>query len=275
MPASRSHSRDSRPASRPPPAVERPKSYWPLVAIAIAAVLAVIVATLPASLLARALPPDVHAEDFSGSLWHGSAGKITVNGRDAGALEWQLHPAALFGLALAADMHWVKVGFALDAQVRIDRRGITAQDIQGGGPVEDLRDFGVAAGWHGTIAIRFRRLETDYSRILAAAGDIQVTNLESAQVARGENLGSYDLNFPEDSIAPDGSATANLADHGGPVQVQAVIRLTLQQRTGMISGTVMARPEASPALRKELDDLSQMRGRDRQGRIPVELEFNF
>jgi len=275
MPVSRSPSRASRPASRPLPAAERPNSYWPLVAIGIAAVLAVIVATLPASLLAHALPPTIHAEDFSGSLWHGSAAKITVNARDAGALEWQLHPAALFGLAMAADLHWVKAGFALDAYVRIDRRGITAHGIQGGGPIEDLRDFGVPAGWHGTVGINISRLEADYSKILAAAGDVQVTNLESAQVARGENLGSYDLNFPDDSIAPDGSATAKLTDRGGPVQVQALIRLSPQQRTGMLSGTVMARAEASPALRKELDDFSQLRGRDSQGRIPVEVEFNY
>jgi len=275
MPASRSPSPASRREPRPPPAAERTNSHWPLVVIGIVALLAVIVATLPASLLAHALPPTIHAEDFSGSLWHGSAGKITVDARDAGALEWRLHPASLFGLAMAADLHWVKVGFALDGSVRIDRRGIVAHDIQGGGPIEDLRDFGVAAGWHGTVGIHLSRLETDYSKILAAAGDIQVTNLQSTQVARGESLGSYDLNFPEDSIAPDGTATAKLTDHGGPVQVQALIRLSLQQRTGTISGTVMARPEASPALRKQLDDLSQLRGRDSQGHIPVEVEFNF
>jgi hypothetical protein len=63
------------------------------------AVLAVVIAVLPASLANRFLPPAVRAEDFSGTLWHGSAGRITVAGRDAGALEWHLHPLALFKLA--------------------------------------------------------------------------------------------------------------------------------------------------------------------------------
>lgn len=271
MPTSPSRSR----ASRPIPAAERPRSYWPLIVIGAAAVLVVVIATLPASLLSDALPPTVHAEDFSGTVWHGSCGKITIDARDAGALEWRLHPAALFGLALAADFNWVKMGFALDGSVRIDRHGIAAHGIQGGGPIEDLRDFGVAAGWHGTVGIKIDEIKADYSNILAATGDIQVTNLESAQVAGGESLGGYDLNFPEDSIGPDSSATAKLTDRGGPVQVQALIRLSPKERTGMISGTVMTRAEASRALRQELDNLAQLRGRDSQGRIPVEVEFTF
>ena len=108
MPTSRSPSRAPKPAP-----VSR--SYRPLVLIGLAAVLAVIVATLPASVVAHFLPASIHAEDFSGSIWHGSAGKISVMARDAGALEWRLHPAALLGMAVAADLHWVKVGFVLDA----------------------------------------------------------------------------------------------------------------------------------------------------------------
>jgi len=33
------------------------------------------------------------------------------------------------------------------------------------------------------------------------------------------------------------------------------------------------RPDAPTALRNQLDNLSQLRGRDSQGRIPVDLEF--
>ena len=54
-----------------------------MILIGLAAVVAAIVATLPASLIARFLPPGIAAEEFSGSVWHGSAGKIRVTGRDA------------------------------------------------------------------------------------------------------------------------------------------------------------------------------------------------
>ena len=67
----------------------------PFVLIAVLAVLAVIVIALPASMLKRYLPAGVNAEDFSGTVWHGSAGAITANGVNLGAVEWHLHPGAL------------------------------------------------------------------------------------------------------------------------------------------------------------------------------------
>src|SRR5260370_5215768 len=139
MPASRLPSRNANPAPRS-------RSYWPVILIGLAAVLAVIIAALPASIITHFLPPSVHAADFSGSIWHGSAGKISVDARDAGALEWRLHPAALLGMDVAADVHWVKVGFVVDAAVKIDRQGLTAHAAKGAGPIADLPHFGVAPG---------------------------------------------------------------------------------------------------------------------------------
>jgi hypothetical protein len=69
--------------------------------------------------------------------------------------------------------------------------------------------------------------------------------------------------------------SANLSDTGGPVQVQAQIRFSPTARTGMLSGTLKERPEASPALRNQLQSIAQLRPRDSQGRLPVELEFTF
>src|ERR1700736_5611101 len=109
MPVSRSPSRapKSMRAAEPAP---RSRSYWPVVLIGVAAVLAVIVAALPASVITHFLPPPVLAEDFSGSIWHGSAGKISVGARDAGALEWRLHPAAPRGMGGGGGGRWGKGG---------------------------------------------------------------------------------------------------------------------------------------------------------------------
>lgn len=267
MPASRSSRRSAEPAAPS-------RSYWPFILIGIAAIAVAIVAVLPASLVARFLPPTVVAEDFSGSLWHGSAGKITVNGRDAGAIEWRLHPAALLGMALSADLHWVKVGFVIDAAVKVDRHGFAAHDVKGGGPIEDLRGLGVAAGWRGAADIRFDALEGTFTQPLAAAaGDIQVSNLAAAQVADGIDLGGYDLRFTPAPAAADGTLSAQLADTGGPLEVQAAIHYSAKEQTATLSGTVRERPDAPPALVSQLQNFSQLRGRDREGRIPVDLEF--
>ena len=266
MPASRSPSRAAKPAPRS-------RSYWPLVLIGLVAVLAVIIAALPASIITHFLPPSVHAEDFSGSIWHGSAGKISVDARDGGALEWRLHPAALLGMNVTADVHWVKVGFVVDAAVTIDRQGLTAHSVTGGGPIEDLRDFGVAPGWRGVATINFSELKSDLVKPLAAVGELRVSNLTAAPIAEGADLGGYELRLGEGAVAADGSVTAQLTDTGGPLDVKADIRYSAAEHTGLLTGTLRERANAPAALLDQLQGITQLRGRDPQGRIPVDLEF--
>jgi hypothetical protein len=249
------------------------RSYWPIALIVLAAAVGVVVALLPASIVTRFLPPALRAEDFSGSIWHGSAGKITLGGRDAGAVEWRLHPASLLALSVAADVHWVKVGFVIDAAVELNRHGFAAHDLKGGGPIQDLQDFGVAAGWRGTADVGFSDIEADFAKPRAAFGEIRVSNVTSAQLAQGVDLGSYDLRFAQGAVDADGNVTANLNDMGGPLDLQAVIRYSARDRTGLLSGTVRERTGAPAALVSQINDIAQLRGRDAQGRVPVDLEL--
>jgi Type II secretion system (T2SS), protein N len=266
MPRSPSPARDTKP-------VVRPRTVWPIIFIGALAVLGAIAAALPASIVSHFLPPTIHAEDFSGSVWHGSAGKITVNTRDAGALEWRLHPAALLTMDLAAELHWVKVSFVIDGAVDIDRHGFSAHDIRGGGPIENLRDFGMAADWRGIADINLSELKGDFAALKAAVGDIQVGSLTSPQMAGGANLGGFDLRLADGAVAADGDVTAELHDTGGPLEVRATIHYAAKERTGVLMGTLKERPQAPQALLEQLQSVSQLRGRDPQGRIPVDLEF--
>ena len=265
--------RNSRQAVRHLDEAPRSRSYWLFVLLGVVAVLAVIVAALPASVVSHFLPPTVHAEDFSGSIWHGSAGKFSVGARQAGALEWHLHPAALLGMAVAADLHWVKVGFVIDAAVTIDRHGLVARDLKGGGPIHDLRDLGVAPGWSGTALVNFSEFKTDFTKLLSAVGDLKVAHLTSAQFADGAELGSYDLVLPDGAIGADGNLTAQLMDAGGPLDAQAVVHFSPTERTGTLSGTVKERSGVPPALHEQLRNLVQLHAPDGQGRIPVDMEF--
>jgi hypothetical protein len=267
MPASRS---PNRAAERPP------ARRWPLLLLllpGLAAVCVAVIFILPASLITRVLPPDIHADDFSGTLLHGAAGTLTVKSRNAGAVEWQLHLIPLLRLSLVADIHWVKLAFVLDGTVETDAHGVTATHVVGGGPIESLNDLGLNSGWTGAAAVDFSTLATDFTKPLAAIGKITVTRLQSRYIAKGADLGSYLLQFPNDAVAQDGSISASLEDTGGPLAAQAQIRYSPDTHLGLFSGTLMERADASPALRAQLNDLAQLRPRDAQGRFPVELEF--
>jgi hypothetical protein len=269
-----------RGAKRTAPPVAPARSLWPRIAlIGVLAVLVVVIAVLPASLANKFLPPAVRAEDFSGTLWHGSAGRISVAGRDAGALEWHLHPLALFKLRLNADLHWVKGSFVVDGAADVSRSDFRASDLRGGGPIADLATFGVAPGWQGLAEIRIRNIAADLAgpspALRSAVGEIDVADVSSPQVAGGSDIGSYALTFDDASLSANGEARAALVDKGGPLSLDASLTLTPQSRTGMLSGTVKERADAPPALRKDLDNVAQLHARDAQGRIPIDLEFTF
>jgi hypothetical protein len=267
MPASRS--------ARPDIERPRPARRWPLFLLGLIVLSAALVFALPASLVARFLPAQVHAEDFSGSLLHGAAGKLLINGRDAGAVEWQVHPLSLLRLAVVADIHWVKVSFVLDGTAEIGPRGVAAHGIKGSGPIDNLQTLGFAGGWKGTVNLMFTEIKASFHQLESAVGKIEVADISSADIAAGSDLGSYVLQLAPASISPDGSMSAQLNDEGGPVEAQAQIRFSPATRTGMLSGTLKERPEASEALRNQLNNLSQLRPRDSAGRFPVELEFTF
>jgi hypothetical protein len=244
--------------------------------------LTVVVCALPASLVQRLLPTTLRVEDLSGSFWHGSAGRLSVNGHDWGAIEWHIHPGPLFRLTLAAEIHWVKIGFVADAGVTVDRQGATLRNLVGGGPIEDLRDLGIAGGWRGSAQLQFSEIGCRFAeggppgdalRLQSAVGELTLANLSAAQIAGGADLGGYVLHVADGAITPDADATAELADTGGPLEVRATVRYSGREHRGLLSGTIRERSMASAALRSQLEPLTAMHARDAEGRVPVELEF--
>jgi hypothetical protein len=138
--------------------------------------------------------------------------------------------------------------------------------VVGGGPIEDLRDLGMAGEWRGTTRFKFSVLEVGFDGSLqSAVGELGVTDLSSPQIADGGTLGGYQLDLAKGAI--------ELADTGGPLELRATIHYSVETRTGLLTGTLKERPEASQALRDQLKNLTQMHARDAQGKIPVELEF--
>ena len=234
---------------------------------------AVVVVALPPSLLTRFLPPQMHAEDLSGSLWHGSAGRVTLMGRDVGALEWRLHPLSLLTLSLAVDLHWVKVSCVIDGSVTLKRNAFTAHAIKGSGAIEDLRELGVAPGWRGHVTLALSEVRGDFSKVDSAVGTLALSQVSSTGIAQGTELGSYELTLGPHSVGTEGRLEAALHDTGGPVELQAALSYT-PGATGILTGTLKERADAPAALRDQIASLAQMRPRDAQGRIPVDLEFS-
>jgi hypothetical protein len=237
--------------------------------------LTVAIAALPATLMTRLLPPGTTASDFSGGLWHGAAGRLVVNGRDCGAVEWTLHPGALTGLALGIDATWAQGGFALTGSGTLSLHGIAATRIQGGGAIEDIATLTGMGGWHGTATVALDRLDADPGQLRALAGEIRVSGLRNPTIGAGDDLGSYTLHFDPRGAGQDGPITGQLRDDGGPLEVAATLQLDANSRLGTLHGTARERSQASGAVRRSLEQLAQMSPRDGQGRVPLDAEFAY
>lgn len=241
------------------------------------AALAVVVVALPASLAGRLLPDTVHAEDFSGSVWHGSAGSVTIRGRPAGGIEWRLHPLALLQMHIEADVRWVMRGFVLDGTVSSSRGTLTVREVTGGGPIEDLADLGVPSGWHGQAQVQVREAGVQWAdstlQLRSAVGDLSVAHAAAMQLGDGADLGNYTLHFSNPAVAAGSEAGAVLKDQGGPLELEATIQVTLAEHRATLSGMVRARPGAPPAVQHLIDDLAQVHARDADGRLPLDAEF--
>ena len=81
------------------------------------------------------------------------------------------------------------------------------------------------------------------------------------------------MQFDPDSVHPDGTASATVRDLRGLIQLNGSLNIAPAQNLATLSGTIKERGEPPPELRRALNDLVQMRGRDRQGQIPVDIEF--
>ena len=270
MPTSRSRRPTPDPKAPAPPR----RSYWPLIPIGLAIAAGMLLAALPAGVLRHFLPAQVRLAELSGSIWHGAAGKISVAGRDAGAVEWRLHPLGLLHGAVDVDFHWVALGISVDGATRIDRKGLEARDIRGGGPIGDLARLGVTPGWSGATRVNLTNVATDFTRIESIGGNVRVSDLASATIAGGADLGAYSATFTA-APAGDGSLTAHVEDDGGPLQLRATITIDQTAHRGMISGSLSARPQAAAALASMVAQMAQIRGRDASGRVPVDLEFTY
>jgi hypothetical protein len=174
---------------------------------------------------------------------------------------------------MGVDATWALGDFSLAASGTLGPRGFTAKPLHGGGPIEAISGLTGFAGWHGNVTVALDEVTAGFDRLDTLHGEIRVSDLHATNVGNNASLGGYVLHFDGAGAKGDGAISAQISDDGGPLQAHGIVTLTPQSHTGMLSVTLRERPAATPALRKSLEDLAQLRSRDAEGRIPLEIEF--
>lgn len=226
-----------------------------LVLLGLAAFLLALVVVFPARWVGAMLPPAVHCDAWSGSIWRGHCqGLALSDGEEVvmklTTLRWDLEPTALLRLRLAARFASTWPQGQATGHVAVRPGGAIQVRGMSGSSALDKRFFGaMPAGWQGQIDIRDFDLHWREGIIGRLGGELIVADLKDA---RGTALGSYRLTFPASDVPP---FTGRLQDTGGALEVDASLQLTADQ-SWTLEGRMRTRDPGNAALNRGLDMLS-------------------
>ncbi|MGC8517342.1 MAG: type II secretion system protein N [Steroidobacteraceae bacterium] len=235
-----------------------------IIVLAGAVFAAVLLARLPAAWVLPALGPRLTCARVEGTLWSGECAGARLAGVHLDQLTWQVHPAALLGGRLAADLSARRAGAEASGEVNVSWHGpLRARDVHAQLPLEPgllpplppyitgvleadvahavVARSGAVEQLHGTLIVR---------RLIDSSGSVTP-------------LGSFRIRFP----AGPGEPRGRLRDLGGPLWLRGTLRLTPQPGY-VLHARVAARTGASPSL---LQALQYLGAPDEQGRRPFAL----
>ena len=237
------------------------------IAAGIAAFLVFLVAMVPASQLAKRLPPGVVLESAGGTIWSGHARSLSVQGRPLGAIEWSCRPWRLLLLEWSCRLRLRPAGGEVsgDLSGKFDDK-ILARDVQGSLPISAFQGIATPRGWSGTLELDLGEVRLVGQRPVAATGTMHVRALHPPG-DRSQPLGDFELVVGEGSVGGE-SLNGRLRDLGGPLHVRGAIELDRNGRF-LLSGDAAPGPGAGPAI---FDTLGFLGPPDSQGRRPFTIE---
>ena len=238
----------------------------PLVAAGITAFALTLLATLPAGVVARFLPPAITLGMTDGTLWKGSADALAVRGQPLGGLQWTLRPLSLLIGRLAFDGKLIRSDGQASGRVTLGIGGrLGARDLELHLPLSGLPAGIAPRGWRGVVHARLQSFELAPKSAPRIVGAIELRGLQ-APPPGGAAIGSYAVTFPE-KPAPGGKLVGQIKDLEGPMQVSGTVTIGAD-RSYVIEGMVAPRAGASQAV---TDTLRFLGAPDAQGRRPFSL----
>lgn len=245
-----------------------------LMAAGTAAFLVFLVAFLPASLVLRALPPEVSLSQVSGTVWRGRAESVSIRVKSVGgfrrigAVSWRNRPWRLPFLELDYAVELRPADGAVQLDVAAGTGGeVVLENVSGNFPLLAIDGLFAPAGWTGTVELGVQRLVLKSGFPRNAAGTIVVRDLASP-APRSVAIGGFELTLGEGAVGSE-VITGRLRDlGGGAMRVRGTIELK-PDRSYLMSGEVAPGPEASAALSRTLSFLGPP---DSLGRRPFTIE---
>ncbi len=227
-----------------------------LAGVGLAALFVFLVALLPARVLFGAIGlPAGAASGISGTVWNGTAERLSLGGVTLGPVSWNAHPSRLLAGQLAADIEATLPDGFLNGTVGLSVGGtITISDLEAAAPLSWIAPAAGAAG--GQLTARFDKLAFQAGRVETAMGTVDVAGVVLPIPTAGRQLGpgTYSVAFDADGLGSEDPLTGLLSDAGGPLEITGTLVFT-PPRSYELTGKAKPRPEAPPELRNALQML--------------------
>ncbi len=212
-----------------------------------------LVARLPARIVSALLPADVACNAPAGTVWTGSCGQLRAGSVTIAGVSWELKPAAVLHLQLAADLASQDPAALGHAQARLAPGG----DVQITALAAMLTLPGelgaLPAGASGNLQLAIDSARIQGGHLVAAQGTITLRQLQIAT--------------PNPGGAIDGAIVGQLRDLDGPLSVIGVLQLT-PAGSYDLEGSVAPKPDSGADLTQVLQMLGPA---DAQGRRPFSI----
>lgn len=242
-----------------------------MVWLGIAAFLVAMLVVLPARWVGGLLPPAARCVEWSGSIWRGSCGQLTVQvpGQRPITLQsasWTLHPLRLLRGRLAADVVVEDPRGAATGSLEVARNGLLVlRGVEAQARLDPQFPGGLPAGWSGRLEMQALDLDWEVDELRRLQGEFRFLNLRDE---RGREVGSYQASFPATNGPP---FKGQLTDLGGPLELRAAVELSVE-RNWSLNGTVMMRGAEDGGFRRYLEALGAP---DASGRYPLSATGTF
>lgn len=235
-----------------------------IILLAVAVFATVLLARLPAAWVLPALGARLTCGSVEGTLWRGECSSARLAGVRLDRLAWQVHPGALLGGRLSAELSAQRAGAHASAELSVRWHGpLHARDLHARLPLEPALLPLLPPYITGVVEANVAYLVvTRDGAVERLQGTLTVRNLVDSS-GSVTPLGSFRIRFPEAPGAPLGQ----LRDLGGPLWLRGTLRLTAQPGY-VLHARVAARTDASPSL---LQGLQYLGAPDGQGRRPFAL----
>lgn len=207
------------------------------------------------------LPGQVVATNVSGTIWHGSAAGLALDGMRLGETTWRLQLSSLLRAELAYAFSTRIGGQALTGTAASRSSGtITLRKITGRIPLSELSAYLPTGFLTGTAEIDAESVRIEDGWPSAIDGRFVVSDLSALTTRPPTNFGDFEAIFDQQSDMP---LTGSLNDLSGPIELSGQVTLA-SDRSFDLNATVAAKPDATPQISNMLNFVGPADGQGRR-----------